>query len=497
MKNQDKYLLKFLNIFIVVFLMTFYLVPVSALPEFPENANRDKEVITAIKEANKNLKDSIKYEKYCRLACAAFPFYRATNYLFWDDFSQNNPLSKFSSEKTKTWISADLHVDNFGTFNNDKNEVIFDLNDFDESVVADYQYDIWRMASSIILSVSNSDPTALSANKQEKIADVIDKFTESYLDTLADYKGNNQEKETYFTDKNTKGKIKDLIEYAEGKSRKKLLKKWTVKENGQRRFKTPEERDRLGIASQAEKEEIISKMSAYGNSLTGKLNYDENYFKVKDIAPRLKAGLGSLGTPRYYILIEGESDSLKDDRILDIKRQPKPAPYQVFSVAEKTAYDQLFDNDAQRHAIAYRALIKHTDDLLGWMYLSDKNDQFSGYYSVREISPHKASLDDLKDKDGNGFSFANAQQSDLLDIANLWGKILATDHARADKDFQEKYVPYSFEKEVTQLTEGKHKEFRKLVKHIAFNYANQVKNDYNSFFNFVSELNLKNCPNCN
>ncbi len=500
MEKKNLFFIELCTICLVIILISFGIFPRLAWAEFNENQSRKEEIILKIKEVNKNLKNDIKYEKYCRLACAAFPFYRGTNYLFWDDFSEDNRLNEFSSEQTNIWISGDLHVDNFGTYNNDENEVIFDLNDFDESVIADYQYDIWRMATSIILSISNSHPTALNADKKEKIADVIDKFIESYLDTLAEYQGNNDETDTYFTKDNTDGKIKDLIEYTEEISRKKLLEQWTRNEKDKRRFKTPEERDELEIVSPEEKATIISQMIAYDNTLTGKLKYDENYFNVKDIASRLKAGLGSLGTPRYYILIEGKSDSLEDDRILDIKRQRKPSPYHVFNSTEKATYDKLFDNDAQRHAIAYRALIKHTDDFLGWMYFSDKNGEFSGYYSVREISPNKASLDEIEDKEGNVFNFANAKQSDLLEIAKLWGKILATDHARADKDFEEKYIPYSFEKEVIQLTNGKHKEFRELVKKVAFAYANQVESDYDGFLEFVTKLKqekqMTNCPKC-
>lgn len=500
MKKQGLSFRRWLKIFMAIILMIFCLFPMLAVAKVNNSKIRDKEVVTAIKQANKDLKTPIKYEKYCRIACAAFPFYRATDYLFWDNFSGDDRLSDFSSEKTKIWLSADLHVDNFGSYNNDEDEVIFDLNDFDESVIADYQYDVWRMAASIVLAMSNSHPTALNSEQKEKISDVIEQFSESYLDTLEEYKGNNKEKETYFTEDNTNGKIRELIKYAAGRSRKKLLKKWTVKENEQRRFKTPEEREKLGIADPEEKEAITSQMVAYGKTLTGKVDYNKNYFKVKDIAPRLKAGLGSLGTPRYYILIEGESDSLKDDRILDIKRQSKPTPYEVFNAEEKAAYDQWFENDAQRHAIGYRALTKHTDDFLGWIYLSDQKDKFSGYYSVREISPNKASLDDLEDEDGNSFNLGNAQQSDVLVIAKLWGKILATDHARADKDFEEKYIPYSFEKQVIKLTDGKHKEFGQLVKQVAFSYANQVETDYDSFLKFITKLKekkeFKNCPNC-
>ncbi len=478
---------------ILIIFLTFCIFPTSAWSQPGNLPARTEEVVGAIETATADLLEDIKNEKYCRLACNSFPFYRATNYLFWNDFFQDNRLNQFGNEKTKTWITADQHVDNFGTYNNDEEEVVFDLNDFDESVVADYQYDVWRMATSIVLAVSDSQPTSLSPEKTKDIEDLIDEFSESYLDTLADYDGNDRETKTYFTSQNTDGKVKELLEYAEGKSRKKLLKKWTDKENGKRRFESPEKRDKIGHASQEEKAAIQSQIKPYGKTLKGKIKDSDNYFKVKDIAKRLKAGLGSLGTPRYYVLIDGESDSSKDDRILDVKRQSKPTPYQFFTQSEKVAYDQLFENDAQRHEVAYLALTKHTDDYLGWMYLSDPEGQFSGYYSVREVSPNKAAFDDLKDENGNEFSLANAEQSDLLSIAKQWGKILATAHARSDQDFDEKYVPYSFEKQVTKITDGKHKEFRRLVREVAFDYAKQVQADYGSF---VQKLKPKDCPKC-
>ncbi|MEM1171054.1 MAG: DUF2252 family protein [Cyanobacteria bacterium P01_H01_bin.35] len=98
---------------------------------------------------------------------------------------------------------------------------------------------------------------------------------------------------------------------------------------------------------------------------------------------------------------------------------------------------------------------------------------FSGDYSVREISPSKKSLKTKKLKDKNSF----------IEVAQQWGKILATDHARADKDFDKKLVPYSLEKQVIKTTNGKHKEFRELVREVAFQYAEQVKIDYRSFVN--------------
>ena len=69
----------------------------------------------------------------------------------------------------------------------------------------------------------------------------------------------------------------------------------------------------------------------------------------------------------------------------------------------------------------------------------------------------------------------------FIEVAQQWGKILATDHARADQDFDEKLVPNSLEKQVTKITDGKHRIFRELVHEVAFQYAEQVKIDYDMY----------------
>ncbi|NEP80165.1 MAG: DUF2252 domain-containing protein [Okeania sp. SIO3B3] len=442
-----------------------------------DNSRREQQVLQSIElntdlileNANPVEKQQLKNEKYARMQESAFTFYRATNHLFWQDFVNDSRLSKFGNANTKTWILGDCHVDNFGAYNNDKEEIIFDLNDFDESIIADYQYDLWRLAVSIILVANDS---TLSKSEQEE---VIDNFSETYLDTLASYVGNDEETKIYFTETNTTGEVKRTIEKAAQKIRQGMLYKWTKVIENQRMFDFSSEK--LGLATDAKKA-IESRMLDYGKTLSGNLNYDPEYFKVKDVAQRLNAGLGSLGTPRYYVLIEGKTDALDDDRILDIKHQFQPTPtYELFSLYDRINYRKIFNNTAQRHALAYKALIKDADDFLGWIKLVDNNPidgDFSGDYSVREISPYKKSLKIQNLTDKNSF----------IEVAQQWGKILATDHARADKDFDKKLISTSFEKQVKKITDDKHQEFRKLLREIAFKYAEQVEVDYD---NFVTE----------
>ncbi|HAC66137.1 MAG TPA: DUF2252 domain-containing protein, partial [Cyanothece sp. UBA12306] len=325
MRKNIQYFYKLCLVLIVIGLINIWCIcwPISAQP-INDNA-RNKQVINSIKLETEKLlqpipkqqQNCLKKQKYCKMGNSIFPFYRATNYLFWSDFFQDSRLNKFGNAKTKTWLSGDLHVDNFGTFDNDEGEVIFDLNDFDESVIADYQYDLWRLATSIILA--SNENNLLDQSQQ---AEVIDNLSESYLDTLASYTGNDDEKKIYFTNSNTNKHLKKLLKKAQEKTRQDLLNKWTkIDQNNQRKFDLSSEKLALPCAI---KEQIKYQILVYSQPIAKKLDYQNNFFQVKDIARRLNAGLGSLGTPRYSVLIEGKTDQLDDDLILDIKRQSKP-----------------------------------------------------------------------------------------------------------------------------------------------------------------------------
>jgi uncharacterized protein (DUF2252 family) len=430
-------------------------------------ADRSSLVVEQISSWNSELAPEDRQAKYCKMAASPYGFYRGTNHLFWMDFAGDTRLNQFGNSKTRTWLQGDLHAYNFGAYDNDDGEIIYELNDFDESMVADYQYDVWRMAVSLVLIArENGD---LSQSEQETM---IDAFSESYLDSMADYRGNDNETGVYFTKSNTYGKLDDFLDDVEDdNSRVKMLDKWTVTVAGIRHFNLSLEK--LGEATTGEISAITAAIPAYGNTLSGGLDYDAAYFQVKDIARRLLAGTGSLGTPRYYVLIEGASNDQDDDRILDVKRQSKPTPYVFLGSTAQSEYDSLFNHDASRHASAYLALTNHTDDHLGWMELADGN------YSVRERSPFKESFPTETLNSSTRFT----------NLAEQWGIILASAHARADKDFSETFVAYSVDKQVDETTDTYHSEFRALVRDIAFTYANQIEFDWGVFV-----TQMTNCP---
>ncbi|MDQ7089255.1 MAG: DUF2252 family protein [Methylococcales bacterium] len=417
---------------------------------------REAVVLKEINNWNHKIFIRNKKDKYLKMAYSPFIFFRGTAHLFWSGFSGDWRLNKFGDADTRTWVQGDNHVENFGAFLNAKKELVYGLNDFDESVVADYQHDLWRMAVSIVLVLKQNKN--LSKIEREN---VINTFTKAYLKTLCSYRDLKDKdlNKIYFTEHNTKGILKKFLkETRKNNSYDKMLKKWLSSSKKANTFNL--NLSKLDYVSQDEYSDIKAAMVSYGRTLTGGIKYNNDFFSLKDAARRLDAGTGSLGTSRYYILIEDKTKSVDDDRILDIKHQGKPTPYYYFNEAEKINYDRNIENDAQRHAEAYKALSHDADDFLGWMKLSD------GYYSVRERSPFKETLpsDRLK------------TEKEFIEMAKQWAIVLATGHEHASRCL---YHPLA--KNVYALTKGRNKEFLETVREVAFDYADQVERDWHYF----------------
>lgn len=423
------------------------------------SAERDREVVESIDEQNQNISTDDRNAKFCKMVASPFVFYRGSNHLFWADLADDSRLASYGNEDTKTWLQGDLHAENYGAFDDDEGQIVFDLNDFDEAVVADYQLDVWRMAVSLVL-VDRQNGTAVSEA-------ALDSFAEAYLDAAASYRGNDDELDVKVTKENAYGLLDEFLEEVESdESRTKMLDKWTELQDGVRVFKLSSSK----LAAAPEVEPVLSAAwSDYLATLSGGLDADPEYFAVKSVAARLNAGTGSLGTPRYYVLIEGASVSQDDDRILDVKLQGAPSAYPYLSADERGPLDGAFANHAERVVAGQKALGLDVDDHLGWIQLED------GAYSVRERSPFKESFD-LADL---------TTQTRFEKLAAQWGTLLAAAHSRADEDFDDRFVSNSFDKALDEATDGDHAGFRALVREVASTYADQVESDYAAFVEWV------------
>lgn len=96
-----------------------------------------------------------------------FSFYRATNPLFYQDLGTGVipiPSAWKTTANIRTWVGVegDAHTQNIGFFDNSKGEVVFDLNDSDESYVAPFYWDLIRFSTSVFLMADEASNVSLS-----------------------------------------------------------------------------------------------------------------------------------------------------------------------------------------------------------------------------------------------------------------------------------------------------------------------------------------------
>lgn len=156
--------------------------------------NRAGKVAQEIADWNAGLPEADRKRKYQKMALSPYIFYRGTNHIFWADFAGDWRLHRFGSPRTRTWIQGDAHIYNFGAFKNYDGEVIYGLNDFDDALVADYQYDLWRMATSLVLIMREN--SNLTRPEQDAI---VDTFAEHYLNAIISWSEDNANEELHFT----------------------------------------------------------------------------------------------------------------------------------------------------------------------------------------------------------------------------------------------------------------------------------------------------------
>lgn len=425
--------------------------------------SRASHVVDAITAHDTGLSAAVRREKYTAMQSAVSAFYRATPYLFFADLGTSTLLSSFGGSTTLTFLQGDTHPDNFGAFDNRDGTIVYDLNDSDESVIGDYQLDLWRLSASLVLLARENG--GFSAADEDAI---VDACSGGYLDALASYVGSDDERTRTWTADNAYGLLDDFLAGVAGDSRKKLLDKYTTGTGG-RRFdlSNPD----LAAVPDSVARELTGALPAYGATLSGGLGYSGSYFRVKSVAQRLHAGLSSLGTPRYYLLIEGPSSSDKDDRILDLKAESAPAAFVNLSPLARAKTDAASGGDAAvrvnlgTHALGYRV-----DDHAGTL------EALGLRFFVRERSPYKETFD-------------TSQLTTLTRITKLaeqWGAVLATAHARADRDFSAALIPYDFEAEVMAKIGSGGSLFKAHVRQIAQRQAYQAQADYQSFRDWLS-----------
>ncbi|RAR60989.1 uncharacterized protein (DUF2252 family) [Onishia taeanensis] len=427
--------------------------------------NRPQQVLDAIDAANASLSDADREAKFAKLAQSPYRFFRGTNHLYWDDVWHDWRFALFGGlPETQTWLQGDAHAYNFGAYGHHDDAVRYGMDDFDDALIGDYQYDLWRLAISLVLDAREN--VGLS---RKGIRKALKKLLESYHDELAGHVRG--EAPMAVTLETAKGPLAPFLEKVTRKeSRAKMLDKWTTLDETGRRFAVedrPEKLARLPAHLGSQLRKAIEE--EYRNTLGGaRAEAEEDHFRIKDMARRLDAGTGSLGLERYYVLIEGgrglEHKHEHDDVILDVKEQTPPEGWRKMNAAEKRAWKATFPHEGTRHAAAFSAIAEYPDLYLGWLHLGER------VFSVRERSPFKEDFPTHK-LDG---------AKPYRQLVKQWGRILAREHLRGARALNQE-DPARFARNVCERLDGRLEPFVEVVSTLAVTYADCVAQDYRVF----------------
>ena len=395
---------------------------------------------------NKELLPVRREEKFKEMSQSPFTFLRGTDHLYWADFGGTRLTKYFGGKNgTRTWLGGDMHCGNFGAFTDAGGRLVFDITDFDEAVIADYQFDLWRLVVSLNLLARENK---MKPHHRRALVKACGK---GYFRELGRCAKDRKASHEVLDRKAAHGALKHFLEHVQAKQgRTRMLERWTVESGGD--FVFNRQKTDLDTIAPGMEPALREALSAYAQQLKPWPVKQIGFFEVKDIALRLHQGIGSYGFNRYYALVEVESGGKWNYRILDVKYQPKPSPWPYLSErAKKNTKEACGGNHALRVVLAFQALGREVDPWLGWL------KQGQGEYCVRERSPYKAALPYGK-LDGG--------------VTEQMGEVLARAHCRARKNFAAK---------AWKRLKGREKKFIGMLQVVAHAYADQVTMDYKSF----------------
>lgn len=396
-------------------------------------------------------------EKYNKIAESPFSFYRGTAVLFYRDMADNS-LSVNGSEKSflttglsETYINGDMHIANFGFVRNSNNDAQFDANDFDESFIAPYIWDLKRAAASLCLHCRTN---GIKADEEK----AVEKFTDSFIDALKD----DGIKKYAITAKNAGGFLKDNIKKLDNKKREDLLEKLTMMSEPNKFLKN----DELAVISATdydkikevfEKEYAAKVMKRFSDS--GE-KIDSGYFKVLDICEKLHSGTGSLGLSRYYILIAGKS--IKDcshNVVIEMKQQRNSVVSN--SVRDWQKIMDSFKGNGRRVLLGTYAMASNVSPFVDFCELDGVQ------YTLREVSPQKSSV-----------KLETLDLRETLELAEAAGKIYAKMFVKSSRPGD-----VSNAKKLLSVLndESNIDEFKRYLMEFGVKYADMVENDYKIF----------------
>jgi uncharacterized protein (DUF2252 family) len=386
--------------------------------------------------------------KNARMAVSPFAFYRGSAALMAAD------LAELPRTGISVQICGDAHVQNLGAFGGGiEGHMIFDINDFDETIKAPWEWDVKRMATSLVLAGREA------RNSERQCRDAVLEFAYSYRDSMHSFSELSfLELARYLVMRELNvSTIRSVLRKAERATPQDSLRKLIERQDGRFRFREATD-STFGVPTQyripeATARQVLKALNGYVHTLLPERRHFFGQYVPVDVAFRI-VGTGSVGTRDYVILMFG--GALEDPLFLQVKQELPSAyaPYVPKNVSPK--------HHGQRVVEGVRRMLVQFDIFLGWATVEGRP------YLVRQLRDHKAGIE-TSDLEGSG----------LLQYAEVCGEILAKGHARSgDPCMLSGYL-------------GTADRFDRALVTFAVDYADQATRDFEAWLKAIRQGTVK------
>jgi uncharacterized protein (DUF2252 family) len=376
--------------------------------------------------------------RYGRMLASPFAFLRGAAILMAAD------LATTPSTGIVVQLCGDAHLANFGLYASPERRLLFDANDFDQTLPGPWEWDVKRLAASIMVA-GRTDGIGEAAAR-----DAVHEAVHSYRARMAAFASMGEQAVWYarvraatFVADQSRTLIKRRAQTTIAKARQhdhhQSLAKLTEVVNGRRRIvNDPPLIERVETDDLATW--VQTTLDAYRQTLQDDRRHLLARYRFVDLARKV-VGVGSVGMRCYIVLLTGRDDD--DPLFLQIKQAER-------SVLEAHLPPSRYANHGQRVVAGQRLMQAASDILLGWQRGSDGRD-----YYWRQ----------LRDMKG-GANVAAMTASMLRSYAALCGWALARGHARSGDHVQ--IAAYL----------GRSDQFDRAIAAFATAYADQTERDH-------------------
>jgi uncharacterized protein (DUF2252 family) len=393
-------------------------VPRSSHANFEPGSDRPDPIALLKGQAAQRLADLVPV-LYGRMSASAFSFFRGAAVIMASDLA-TTPVSGIQVQ-----LCGDAHLVNFGAFASAERQLLFDLNDFDETLPGPWEWDVKRLAASIAiagheLGFSRKRRTAIIRTAVSQYRSAMHRFAEMGNLGIWYARASADELTDLVRRHGTAKQLREVdktVSKAWRKDHARAFAKLAVTENGDVRIRADPPLivpigDLVGQEDAAAMQRAARHLvSSYLSSLPGDRRQLLRRYRYADLARKV-VGIGSVGTRCWVVLLLGRDSN--DPLFLQVKEAQR-------SVLEPAAGRSRFGNQGQRVVEGQRLMQAAGDIFLGWLRAPrDLVESEPRDFYVRQLWDAKASAD-----------INSMRPSDMEAYARVCAWTLARGHARS------------------------------------------------------------------